>query len=253
MRKENELRVIFLQNVNVFRRLEEKYLINSAQYDNLIEVMSRHMIPDQYGDYLVQNIYYDTPHWDVIRNSVDRPLYKEKMRLRCYNRLETPQIPNDVFLELKKKYNGIVYKRRITMDKETPLNTMRDVVSRVDTQIARELDYYLNQNPVYERVHIAYRREALAGVENPDLRVTFDTQMRFRLDNLNFVSPLDSGRTILPQGEIVLEIKTIGGLPIWLTRALSESKVYPRTFSKYGTCYTNYIVHEEKGPVKHIA
>lgn len=237
---------------NVFRRHEEKYLISKEQSAALQKVMASFMVSDQFGEYLVQNLYFDTHDWDVIRTSVDRPVYKEKMRMRCYNKLESPLTPNDVFLELKKKLSGIVYKRRMTIPKDASIDAIRKIVACKETQISREMDFYLRCNPVYERVHIAYQRKALMGIENPELRITFDTNMRFRLDYLDFMSTLE-GRPILPGSEVILEIKTTGGIPLWLTRALSENGVFPRTFSKYGTCYTNYIANETKGLVKNSA
>ena len=227
---------------NVFKRYEEKYLITQQQSAALQKVLALYMMPDQYGEYVVQNIYYDTDNWDVIRASIERPVYKEKMRLRCYNRQEAT--PFDIFLELKKKFKGIVYKRRMLLMEEPSGKKVREIVAAQKNQISSEIDFYLRQNPVWERVHISYRRKALAGIKEPHLRITFDTDMYYRLDRLNFSSPLD-GRVILPLGEVVMEIKTPMGIPLWLARALSENHIYPRSFSKYGVCFTSHICCKE--------
>ena len=224
---------------SIFKRYEKKYLITREQGATLQELFSRHMTPDSYGFYLVQNLYFDTRNWDVIRESVEKPAYKEKMRLRCYG---VPGADSDYFLELKKKYKGVVYKRRITIPARTlGKYSVRDAVSRQDTQIAHELDFYLKANDVSEKVYIAYQRTALAGVADEGLRVTFDTDMRFRMDILDFAHPRE-GRLIIPEDTALMEIKTLGGMPMWMVRILSENKIYPTAFSKYGVCYTGHIL-----------
>lgn len=223
----------------IFKRYEKKYLISREQGAALQKIFSQHMAPDHFGEYLVQNLYYDTENWDVIRASVEKPMYKEKMRLRCYGE---PNHDTNFFLELKKKYKGVVYKRRIAIPSQ-PLSqkSIRDIVSAETSQISRELDFYLKINEVSEKIYIVYRRLAFAGIENEGLRVTFDTDIRFRMDDLNFSRP-DTGHIILPQDTMLMEIKTLGGMPLWMAGVLSEHKIYPTAFSKFGVCYTDYIL-----------
>jgi SPX domain protein involved in polyphosphate accumulation len=216
-----------------------KYLVTREQAEAIRRIMSQHMVPDHFGEYLVQNLYYDTDDWSVIRDSIEKPLYKEKMRLRCYG---VPDCDSKFYLELKKKYKGIVYKRRIDiLPKDLFGGSVREIVSEEDSQIARELDFYLKQNAVSEKIYISYKRIAYTGVEDEGLRVTFDTDIRFRLDRLHFWNPWEGG-AILPRDAALMEVKTLGGMPLWLARALSENEVHPSPFSKYGACYTGFIM-----------
>ena len=226
----------------VFKRYEEKYLITSEQFNELIKIVSERIAPDSFGEYLVQNLYFDTENWDVIRSSINKPYYKEKLRLRCYN------IPNEesmVFLELKKKYKGIVYKRRIPIPyKELSFYSMQDLVSAGTSQITQELDFYLKKSAALERIYIGYKRIAFAGEEPDDLRVTFDSGLRFRLEHLDFYNPKE-GKIILPKNTIMMEIKTNGGMPLWMARALSENAIFPRAFSKYAECWADLLLMKQ--------
>ena len=202
-------------------------------------MVSSRMAPDRYSEYLVQNLYYDTEGWDVIRASIERPAYKEKMRLRCYGALNGD---GELFLELKKKYRGIVYKRRIAVPTRAFLSrAVRDVVSGGDSQISREIDFYMKANAVSEKIYISYRRTAFVGTADEGLRVTFDTDARFRLDRLDYSRP-DDGTMIFPPGKTLTEIKTFGSMPLWLANTLCKNEVFPTSFSKYGVCYTDYIL-----------
>jgi SPX domain protein involved in polyphosphate accumulation len=235
---------------NIFKRYEKKYLVTRDQGTALQELFLRHMEADHYGSYLVQNLYFDTENWDAIRESLDKPIYKEKMRLRCYG---LPKQGTDFFLELKKKYKGIVYKRRIAIPAVSLSDkTVLDAVSAEPSQIARELEFYMKSNAVSEKVYIAYRRIALAGVKDDGLRVTFDTDMCFRTDRLDFTHPY-AGYSILPENNMLMEIKTLGGMPMWMTRILSESKIYPTAFSKYGVCYTDHILGQSERAAEGMA
>ena len=228
---------------SIFERHEKKYLVTKEQGAELQEIMSQYMKPDGFGEYLVQNLYYDTENWDVIRTSIEheKPLYKEKMRLRCY---DMPDKTSMIFLELKKKFQGIVYKRRMEIPfKKICYSSIRDIVSAGTSQISRELNFYIKKNAVLEKIYIAYKRIALIGKEQARLRITFDTDIHFRLDQLNYFNP-DKGNIILGQDKVVMEIKTIGGMPLWLVQLLSENKIYPTSFSKYGRCYTDYIMKQ---------
>jgi hypothetical protein len=202
------------------------------------------MEPDCFGEYLVQNLYYDTENWDVIRASAEKPFYKEKMRLRCY---DIPDNGSQVYLEFKKKYKGIVYKRRASIPfRELTYRSVQDVAGEESSQVLREFNFYMKKNAVLQRIYIVYRRAAFikavpaASTERGEFRVTFDTDIRFRLERLDYLNP-DSGTLILPRDKIVMEIKSSGGMPLWMSRLLCEHKIFPAAFSKYGECYTGYI------------
>ena len=226
---------------------EKKYLVTQEQCAALTGVLQRHMAPDIFSQYLVQNIYYDTDGWDAVRASIEKPYYKEKLRLRCYG---VPGSDGQFFLELKKKYKGVVSKCRVIFPAAMFAGgAAAALLAGEDSQIARELAFYLQRSGVAEKVYLAYQRCAFVGTKDEGLRVTLDTDIRFRLDQLDLQHPAP-GQYILPQSMAVLEIKTLGGtplwnagggMPLWLSGALSECGVFPTSFSKYGACYTRHI------------
>lgn len=221
-----------------FARYEKKYLISPAQYRALTAGMAGHMRPDEYGRYTICNLYYDTPQYDLIRASLDKPVYKEKLRVRSYG---VPGDRDPVFVELKKKFDGVVYKRRTLLPAAEAAGRLTQALGggRGD-QICREIDWFLSQVQPEPRVFIAYDREALAGVEDDGLRVTFDTSLRWR----NWLLDLragDHGTLLLPSDTMLMEIKIPGAAPLWLSRLLSRCGVFPTTFSKYGLCYRRYL------------
>ena len=233
---------MLIKPITTFKRYEYKFILSAAQYTAIFKAVKRHTAADAYGNYLVQNIFFDTDNWSVIRASIEQPVYKEKLRLRCYG---IPDIQSTMFLELKKKFEGIVYKRRISLPmQDLKIIAAREITAVNDSQIGRELDFYLKTHPVYERAHISYKREAFAG-EN-SLRITFDTNIRFRIDSLDYKQP-QGGHEILPEELTLMEIKTSAGIPIWLTQALSKNEIFPTSFSKYGMGYKKYVLPLTKG------
>ena len=223
-----------------FKRYEAKYKIKQIKQKAFLAAISEYIEPAKFRKYMVQNLYYDTEDWEVIRQSIEKPLYKEKMRLRYYgNKPYNKRTGEDtsLFLEMKKKYMGEVYKRRIEIPVEKLYGKdIRDVVADEPSQISQELAFYLQTNPVSEKLYISYQREAYTGVKEKDLRITFDTEVQYRLEELSFQSTL-KGRSPLSPETVILEIKTQEGIPLWLTNALSEYKIFPVTFSKCGICY----------------
>jgi len=227
---------------SIFNRRENKYLVTAEQGEDLQKQLTRYMTIDRQGEYLVQNLYYDTDDWDIIRGSIEKPLYKEKLRLRFYG-----QKTNESrgFLELKKKFKGITYKRRIDFPlRELENRNIREIVSSFDSQISREIDFFLQRNAVSEKVYIAYTRAAYNGIEDGDLRITFDKDLFFRLTGLE--GNLESNCQILKANQMIMEIKTAGAIPLWLTKALSENGIFPIPFSKFGVCYIGHIFKLQK-------
>ena len=222
---------------SIFKRQEVKFMLTQAQFLLIYQIITKNVPPDRFGKYLVQSIYFDTNNWDVIRASIEKPVYKEKLRLRCYG---VPGENSPVYLELKKKYKGMVHKRRIDflMD-DLKDKTPREIAATENSQVGRELDFYMRVMPVYEKAHISYNREAYT--DSNGLRVTFDTGIRFRTNMLDYQNP-SGGLEVLPEGYTVMEVKTLGGMPLWLAHALSEFRIFPTSFSKYGTGYKKYIL-----------
>lgn len=225
-----------------FKRYEKKYILCEMQYRALLKDLSLHVQADKYGDYTICNIYYDTPFCELIQKSIAKPFYKEKLRLRSYGRAEPD---GDVFLEIKKKCDGIVYKRR----KKVPLSEAEACIGRGggfggSGQIGRELDWFLARYKPEPKVYIAYDREAYVGIEDGRLRITFDRCIRWREDRMD-LSQDTEGEALLEPGQMIMEIKIPGSVPIWLARLLSKHKIYPQSFSKYGTYYKQKLLKEK--------
>ena len=235
----------------IFRRIEKKYRITPLQYEKLMALIGDRLIPDVHGKSTVCNIYLETPDFLLIRNSMEAKTYKEKLRLRSYG---IPKDDTSVFLELKKKYKGVVYKRRVALSFADAMKYINGGSPPFDSQIMREIDYamhfYKEPKP---RVILCYERDAYYDITCPALRLTFDTHIRYRADDLKLEHG-SLGREVLPPDVILLEIKTDGGMPLWLSRALDECKIFPARFSKYATSYHDLLEtkkEEKKGEFTH--
>lgn len=227
-----------------FERREEKYFLTPAQYEALLTPLRQHMHADEHEQYTICSLYCDTPDWQLIRTSLEKPYYKEKLRVRSYG---TPTPDGRVFVELKKKVGGIVYKRRIALPAARADAFLRGEVS-VPGQIAREISWFQRMYGAQPRVLIAYDRTAFAGVTEPGLRVTFDTGIRWRTDHLSLTAG-DGGAPLLGDDRILMELKTPDTCPLWLSRALSQAGARGTSFSKYGTCYREHL---EAGAQNHF-
>ena len=229
----------------IFERTEKKYRITANQRDNLLRLIADQIEGDAYGRTTVCSIYFDTPDYRVIRASVEKPLYKEKLRLRSYG---IPAADAPVYLELKKKYKGVVYKRGEKLTLSQAQAYLETGVLPKDTQIMREIDWALHAHGVLApAILISCQREAFYSRTDKDLRITFDDTLQFRTTDLNLASGAH-GQPILPDDSVIMEIKTPNAMPLWLTGALDMLCIYPGPFSKYGTAYQNYIApsSEEK-------
>lgn len=216
-----------------FKRYEIKYQLTEEQCARLMKAMAPYMVPDEWGASTVCNVYYDTPTSLLIRRSLEKPTYKEKVRVRSYG-VRKPSDP--VFLELKKKCEGVVYKRRATMSAERAVAFLRGE-GDPQTQIERELDFSIRRYGGLEpATFIAYDREAFYAHDDHEFRMTFDRRVRFRTEGLTLTQG-DEGRQILDDGLVLLEVKTAGAMPLWLTRFLSEERLFKASFSKYGCAY----------------
>ncbi len=223
----------------VFKRYEIKYMITLEQKAKVLEAMKSHMKLDKYGRTTIRNIYYDTDTYLLIRRSIEKPAYKEKLRIRSYGRAE----PNStVFVELKKKYKHVVYKRRISLPEEEAMEWISgERHCHKHTQIANEIDYFLDYyKTLHPVVFLSYEREAFYAKDGSDFRVTFDDNILCRQEDLSLESEV-YGTPILPDGKVLMEIKCSGGIPLWMTQVLSKQKIYKTSFSKYGTAYQTQI------------
>lgn len=227
----------------VFERTEKKYRLNAGQYEQLLAGLLEHMKIDKYGQTTICSVYYDDHCDRLIRTSIQRPVYKEKLRVRSYG---IPDPDTVVYVELKKKFKGVVYKRRAGM-------TLRDAEAYLSggdppgksTQIINEITWVRDFYKPTPHVYIAYDRIALESENDPQLRVTFDSGIRARNTDLSLAAG-DHGMELLPEGDRIMEIKAPGAIPLWLCELLNGLKIYPSRFSKYGTYYQMLTEKENK-------
>lgn len=219
----------------VFKRYELKYLLTPQQKQKVLEAMSGHMQLDEYGRTIIRNIYYDTDNFRLIRASLERPLYKEKLRVRSYDRVG----PEDkVFIEIKKKYDGVVYKRRIHIPEEEAMDYLAGSRRpQKQNQITEEIDYFLSfYKELKPKVFLTYEREAYYSTDPEEFRVTFDENILWRETELSLQSD-PGGSPILSPGQTLMELKTPGAIPLWMVNVLSAEGIRKTTFSKYGNAY----------------
>lgn len=222
-----------------FRRVEKKYIITKEQYMFLKKAIDDKLIEDIHGKSMICNIYFDSEKFDLIRHSITKPVFKDKIRLRSYN---IPSLDSMTYLEIKRKYDGVVSKRRIEMTlKDFYKYLNNDKNENTDNQVKNELNYYFKHYNLKPTVFLSYNRRAYYDKENNDFRITFDSNILARdydlkLEKGNF------GTYILEKNKYIMEIKTLGAMPIWFVRLLDELKICPCGFSKYGEGYTQLIL-----------
>ena len=229
-------------DICIFKRIEKKYIVDHAKKKAFLKEIGDWLVPDPHGKSTICSLYLDTDNYLLIRNSISARTYKEKLRLRCYG---TPEPEDKVFLEIKKKYKGVVYKRRVAMTLEQAYEYFRRSVKPEESQIMSEIDYSMEfyKHPLPKAL-IAYEREAYFIKDYPNLRITFDNNVRYRTTEL-FLEKGSQGRAILPEDKYILEIKTDGAMPVWLSHALDKYGIFPASFSKYGTAYQEFSVNNE--------
>lgn len=230
----------------VFERHEKKYLLTKKQYKAVRVLLDQHMNEDSFGLHTISSVYYDTDSYEIIRESLAKPKYKEKLRLRSYG---TPGPADEVYLELKKKVNGTVYKRRMGLSLREAERYMRaGIRPRQAGQILEEIDWVCARHRLHPAAVISVERLALYGVEDPAFRVTFDFNMRGRDSDLS-LSQGSGGSLLTGPDMCLMEVKTTSSLPLWLTQFLSDHEIFPVSFSKYGIFYKENIL--QKGALRH--
>ena len=229
---------------DVFERIETKYLLSEIQYRELMKRLEPIAAVDSYGKTSILNIYYDTPDFKLIERSLEKPMYKEKLRLRTYG---IPGDDTNAFIEIKKKFKGIVYKRRISMPYGKAIGYLEGK-NRPDkeSQISSEIDYFLKYyKGIRPAMAISYDRIAMAGINDPELRITFDTNIRWRTDRLSLKYG-NVGKEILLPGQHLMELKIAGAMSMEMAHILDELNIRKTSFSKYGRGYMDYMFGEGK-------
>ena len=220
-----------MQN-NIFERIEEKYFLDKNQKELLFKEIDKYITKDKYYKSNILNIYFDNDNNELVIKSGTKPIYKNKIRLRSYN---IPNINSDVFLEIKSKYNGITSKRRIKLK----LSEFYDYIennNKNNSQIMNELDYFFKYYNLRPNYFIGYDRLSYKTIDNDNLRITIDSNLRYRKDHLSLEYG-DNGKKYFDDDRYIMEIKTLNSMPLWLTNILSKLKIYPISFSKYGEIY----------------
>ena len=229
-----------------FRRVEKKYIITKEQYTAIEEAIKGKMVEDEHGKSIIYNLYLDTGQFELIRHSITKPIYKDKVRLRSYS------IPNNdtpIYLEIKRKYDGVVSKRRV----ETNLNEFHEYLSNneenKEEQVEKELHYYFKHYNLKPTMFVSYYRGAYYDREDSGFRLTFDSEVVARNYDLELEKGV-YGTDILGKDKYIMEVKTLGAIPMWFVKILDELKIRPCGFSKYGEAYTQLILKEEEENVR---
>lgn len=230
----------------VFSRFEVKYAINTAKKDILIATLQEYMVADKYNvggnPYTICNIYYDTDDNYLIQKSVSKPVYKEKLRLRGYG---VPNPGDLVFLEIKKKYKGVVNKRRTRLELEEAMRfTLSGEIPEqkpyINSQVMNEIKYFMSIYDLKPKLYLAYDRLAFFDKNDSEFRVSFDTNIRTRRYDLRLDAG-DYGEKMFDDDVWLMEVKINKNLPLWFTRLLDENEIYHSSFSKYGTEYARLV------------
>ena len=228
----------------VFKRYEIKYLLTREQKDVVMAAMKDHMEPDSFGRSTIRNIYYDTDNYRLVRRSLERPIYKEKLRVRSYH---TAKPEDEVFIELKKKFNSVVYKRRTGICQKQAADYLAGKIPAPNPcQITNEIDYFRQfYETLAPKVFLSYEREAFFGKDDSEFRVTFDENILWRTTDLSLEAGV-YGENILKPGQTLMEIKTSGGIPLWMVDVLTAQNLQKTSFSKYGNAYITMFEREKE-------
>ncbi len=232
--------------IEVFNRYEKKFMMCNDACSKIQQALSEYMELDEYNKthsyYTISNIYYDTADNQLIRASLSKPKYKEKLRLRAYG---VPSLDDKVYLEIKKKVNGLVNKRRTKLVLNEAYEFIEtgkkpDFKKYMNKQVLNEIEYFLKVYALKPKLYLAYDRKAFFGINNRDLRITFDTNIRTRRNDLRLECG-DYGERLMADNMVLMEVKAEKNIPVWLSKMLSEYRLYKVSFSKYGTEYEKMI------------
>lgn len=236
--------------IEVFNRQEIKYLLSDDDKNALLDIIGNYMDSDPFNKdgkpYSICNIYLDTPSDELIIKSLEKPAFKEKIRLRSYG---TAKLTDTVYLESKKKFDSVVNKRRTAFILQDAYDYFEKRIipdfAKQNKQVMKEIDYIMHFYDLAPRVFISYDRLAFFEKGNSDFRLTIDKNIQTRRTDLRLDIPA-SGNQLLPEGKWLMEAKAFKAFPLWFVKFLSSRKIYSTSFSKYGAEYKNYIETKNK-------
>lgn len=243
--------------IETFNRVEEKYIVTTKIYNSIIKDIENYMVFDEYSKdgkfYQICNIYYDTEDDNLIRTSIQKPKYKEKFRLRSYG---IPSYDTKVFLEVKKKFKGVVNKRRTILTLRESYNfantnIIPEIKEYMNPQVLKELKYSFDLYKLLPKVFISYERRAMFGKEDSSFRVTFDRNIIGRREDIGLEYGI-FGERIIDRDMMVMEIKFSERIPLWFIKILRKYNLEKTSFSKYGTEYTNYLKNDRNINIREV-
>lgn len=223
----------------IFRRIEKKYILSKCEYKKLKKRINSFIEKDDFYRSEIMNIYFDSDNYDLISTSLEKPIYKEKVRLRSYG---VPKEKDKVFLEIKKKYDGIVGKRRMILSLQEFYDYFQNHEMK-NTQIMKEIDYIFQKYELKPKVFLSYKRYSYRGIKDKDFRITFDYDLKERVDDLKLENG-NYGKSFFDEDKYIMEIKSLNAMPLWFVKILSEEKIYPKSYSKYGEVYKKILKGE---------
>lgn len=235
---------------SIFERVEAKYVLTRKQYEMIMNKFSNRLVPDSFPHSDISSIYFDTDDYRLIRSSLEKGSYREKLRLRSYC-LEDDT--SEVFLEMKKKYHGVTYKRRQATTYRQAMNYILFGKKPCDTQIMKEVDYLMCKYPdLKPKVLIRYQRDSFVSKEDNSLRITFDYKIQYSTDNLILMNN-NPEKILTDDDTIIMEVKSLNAMPLWMTHTLDKMNIFPGNFSKYAQIYTSDILKGAKTCLKNYS
>lgn len=230
----------------VFQRKETKYLMTEEVFQDFFQELTQRMSVDEYGLHTISSLYFDTADDRFIRHSMEKPKYKEKFRVRAYG---TVTADSQVFLEIKKKICGVVYKRRVPLNYQAYLSWLTTgewPVGQQENQIVKEVDWLFARNPdLRPKVLICYDRLSLFDPEDENFRVTFDQRIRYRDRQLDLRKG-SQGKLVAPEIGVLMEVKAAGAYPLWFVELLEQYQLRKASFSKYAQTYQRYLFDKQR-------
>lgn len=214
-----------------FLRSEKKYLLDKHQYQELRKELENYVKADKFPSSKVYSIYYDNDDYCLITKSIEKPMFKEKLRIRSYGQLNDD---DTVYVELKKKFDGVVYKKRTTAKYGDAIKNIKDCDFKdvsTGNEIKHLISYYGDLKP---KVFIGSNRFYFIGKQDNNLRITFDEDITYRIKDV-YLNESNYDKKL--NDKCLMEIKVLGTIPLWLSRILDRLHIYSSSFSKVGNVF----------------